>query len=54
MAVTCGVAHRTDFGERIAAGQGVTGVSEAQGLPIGYDSEIVLTSTFVISGTDQV
>jgi hypothetical protein len=25
-------------------------VSEAQGLPIGHDSEILLTSTFVLSG----
>ena len=25
-------------------------VSEAQGLPIGHDSEIALTSTFVLGG----
>ena len=34
--------------KRIAAGQGHGFVSEDQGLPIGHDSEITLSSTFVL------
>ena len=34
--------------KRIAAGQGHGCVSEDQGLPIGHDSEITLSSTFVL------
>jgi hypothetical protein len=50
MAVTCGVAHLVHAVKQITAGQRHAFVPEDQGLPIGHDGDIALTTAFVLGG----